>query len=63
MEAEAKAQAEAERMFAAAIAAFSREKKAGDRRIWTVDGIAYPFRWCPPGTFVMGAPEDECPEL
>ena len=63
MEAEAKAQAEAERMFAAAIAAFSREKKAGDRRIWTVDGIAYPFRWCPQGTFSMGAPEDEDPEL
>jgi len=63
VEAEAKAQAEAERMFAAAIAAFSREKKAGDRRIWTVDGIAYPFRWCPQGTFSMGAPEDEDPEL
>jgi len=29
--------------------------KAGDRKIWTADGIEYAFRWCPPGTFTMGS--------
>ena len=33
--------------------------RAGDRKVETVDGIAYAFRWCPPGEFMMGSPEDE----
>ena len=33
--------------------------KAGDRKIWTADGIEYAFRWCPPGTFTMGSPSSE----
>ena len=44
------------RILAAVIATLSREKKAGDRKIWTVDGIEYAFRWCPAGTFTMGSP-------
>ncbi|MBQ4144555.1 MAG: hypothetical protein IJD43_13895, partial [Thermoguttaceae bacterium] len=32
---------------------------AGARMVKTVDGIEYAFRWCPPGTFTMGSPEDE----
>ena len=33
--------------------------KAGERKVLTVDGIEYAFRWCPPGEFMMGSPEDE----
>ncbi|MBE6426336.1 MAG: formylglycine-generating enzyme family protein [Planctomycetaceae bacterium] len=33
--------------------------KAGGRRVWTVDGIDSAFRWCPPGTFMMGSPSNE----
>ena len=29
--------------------------KAGERKVLTVDGIEYAFRWCPPGEFMMGA--------
>jgi len=25
----------------------------------TIEGIKYTFRWCPPGTFLMGSPADE----
>lgn len=28
--------------------------KAGTRRVLTVDGLEYAFRWCPPGEFMMG---------
>lgn len=35
---------------------------AGERRVLTVDGIEYAFRWCPPGEFMMGAPESEWPD-
>ncbi|MBQ9873667.1 MAG: SUMF1/EgtB/PvdO family nonheme iron enzyme [Thermoguttaceae bacterium] len=31
----------------------------GTRRVMTIDGVAYPFRYCPPGEFAMGSPEDE----
>ena len=33
--------------------------KAGDRRVLTMKGVAYAFRRCPAGTFMMGSPEDE----
>jgi hypothetical protein len=32
---------------------------AGKRTILTVEGVAYAFHWCPPGTFTMGSPPDE----
>jgi formylglycine-generating enzyme required for sulfatase activity len=25
----------------------------------TIKGVEYAFRWCPPGTFMMGSPQDE----
>ena len=31
----------------------------GQRRIMTVNGVEFRFCWCPPGTFMMGSPEDE----
>lgn len=35
------------------------QRKAGDRKVLTVDGIDYAFCWCPAGEFMMGSPEDE----
>ncbi len=29
-------------------------RKAGDRKVLTVEGLEYAFRWCPPGEFLMG---------
>jgi len=34
-------------------------RAAGDRMVLTFRGIEYPFRWCPPGTFMRGSPENE----
>ena len=34
-------------------------KKAGERIVITVKGVDFAFRWCPPGTFMMGSPESE----
>ena len=34
-------------------------KKAGERMTLTIKGVEYAFRWCPPGTFTMGSPENE----
>ncbi|MBQ4143943.1 MAG: SUMF1/EgtB/PvdO family nonheme iron enzyme [Thermoguttaceae bacterium] len=34
-------------------------REAGDRQVWTSNGIKYAFRWCPAGSFLMGSPEDE----
>ena len=31
----------------------------GETMIKEVDGVQYVFRWCPPGEFTMGSPEDE----
>ncbi|MDO4576260.1 MAG: formylglycine-generating enzyme family protein [Planctomycetia bacterium] len=33
--------------------------KPGDRMTKTILGVEFAFRWCPPGTFWMGAPEDD----
>ena len=33
--------------------------KAGDRKVLTIKDVEYAFRWCPPGTFMMGSPESE----
>ena len=32
-----------------------------ERLVLTVGDVEYAFRWCPPGTFMMGSPEDEQP--
>jgi len=32
---------------------------AGERMVLTINGMEYPFRWCPAGTFLMGSPESE----
>ena len=37
--------------------------KAGDRLVKIVDGIEYAFRWCPPGTFLMGSSDMERKDL
>ena len=31
----------------------------GERRVYKIGGISYPFRWCPAGTFTMGSPKKE----
>ena len=31
----------------------------GERRVYKIEGISYPFRWCPAGTFTMGSPKNE----
>lgn len=31
----------------------------GIRKVLTIDGINYAFRWCPPGEFMMGSPSSE----
>ena len=33
--------------------------QAGERMELAVNGVKYPFRWCPAGTFLMGSPERE----
>ena len=33
--------------------------KAGERKTVKVNGVEFAFRWCPPGTFMMGAPSSE----
>jgi len=33
--------------------------KSGDRVVLPINGVEYPFRWCPAGTFTMGSPESE----
>ena len=34
-------------------------RKAGETKTLKLDGIDLVFRWCPPGTFMMGSPESE----
>ena len=31
------------------------DRKAGERMVQKINGIDYAFRWCPPGTFMMGS--------
>ena len=35
------------------------EWDAGERKVFTLDGIEYAFRWCPPSKFTMGSPKNE----
>ena len=32
-----------------------QERKAGERMVLTINDVEYAFRWCPPGTFMMGS--------
>ncbi|MCL2711495.1 MAG: SUMF1/EgtB/PvdO family nonheme iron enzyme, partial [Planctomycetaceae bacterium] len=34
-------------------------RNAGERMTLIINGIEYAFRWCPPGTFMMGSPKNE----
>ncbi|MGL6226725.1 MAG: SUMF1/EgtB/PvdO family nonheme iron enzyme, partial [Thermoguttaceae bacterium] len=34
-------------------------KTAGERKVLTIKGVEYAFRWCPAGTFTMGSPSGE----
>ena len=36
------------------IAPFPIGKRAGEKLVRVVDGVEYVFRWCPPGSFLMG---------
>ncbi|MBR4104867.1 MAG: SUMF1/EgtB/PvdO family nonheme iron enzyme [Thermoguttaceae bacterium] len=54
-EAERKAKEEAERIKRR----FNSATTAGTREVLTIKGLVYAFRYCPPGTFLMGSPEDE----
>ena len=35
------------------------DRKAGERMTLSINGVEYAFRWCPPGTFTMGSPQNE----
>ena len=37
----------------------SPDLKAGDRVVKIINGVEFAFRWCPPGTFMMGSPTSE----
>ena len=42
------------------IASFSPENaETGERRVATINGVEFAFRYCPPGEFLMGSPEGE----
>ncbi|MBR2006345.1 MAG: SUMF1/EgtB/PvdO family nonheme iron enzyme, partial [Thermoguttaceae bacterium] len=61
-EAERKAREEAKRKTSVAARTsngWSAEHKAGTRQTLQIKGVEYAFRYCPPGTFLMGSPEDE----
>ncbi|MBR0236526.1 MAG: formylglycine-generating enzyme family protein [Thermoguttaceae bacterium] len=34
-------------------------RAAGTRKVWTVEGVEFAFRWAPAGTFTMGSPTAE----
>ncbi len=38
---------------------FGVGQKAGERKVLELKGIAYAFRWCPAGSFIMGSPQSE----
>ena len=37
--------------------AWDANPAAGTRKTLTINGVEFPFRYCPPGTFLMGSPE------
>ena len=38
---------------------FTSGQKAGERKVITVNGVRFAFRWCPAGTFMMGPSSEE----
>ena len=38
---------------------FNSAKTAGTRKALKIKGVEFAFRWCPPGTFLMGSPASE----
>lgn len=38
---------------------FKPGQTAGERKVVTLNGVEFAFRWCPPGVFMMGSPESE----
>ncbi len=40
-------------------ASFAEEPEAGTRMVLVYNGVEFPFRYCPAGTFMMGSPEEE----
>jgi len=36
-----------------------RQRKAGNRLVLIINGVEYPFRWCPANRFMMGSPVSE----
>jgi formylglycine-generating enzyme required for sulfatase activity/serine/threonine protein kinase len=52
--------AQDERLKAAEAARLAAMPKAGERmEVEVADGVKMAFRWCPPGTFLMGSPASE----
>lgn len=51
--------ADATAAFATSVAGDSACRAAGDRLVIEIAGIEVPVRWCPPGSFEMGSPDDE----
>ena len=37
----------------------TKNKEAGDRAVKEINGVEFAFRWCPPGTFMMGTEGEE----
>ncbi|MGL4944025.1 MAG: formylglycine-generating enzyme family protein [Thermoguttaceae bacterium] len=37
----------------------AQESKAGERKVFSIDGVEYVFRFCPAGEFMMGSPNSE----
>ena len=48
-----------EKTFGEELVAVEAEPQAGERKVLTIKGVDFAFRWCPAGTFQMGSPTYE----
>ena len=48
-----------EKTFGEEFVAVEAEPQAGERKVLTIKGVDFAFRWCPAGTFQMGSPTYE----
>ena len=48
-----------EKTFGEEFVAVEAEPQAGERKVLTIKGVDFAFRWCPAGTFQMGSPLSE----
>ena len=48
-----------EKTFGEEFVAVEAEPQAGERKVLTIKGVDFAFRWCPSGTFMMGSPSSE----